>query len=295
MTTVAKVFLVLLVIGAIALSTASITITAQTQNWKKLAEGYRQDAVAAWTASVADSAQNRVVVEQLKYALETSDTQLTTTRNDLAARDKDLGDQRTEIERLKVKSTGDEATISKLTASLQVEQNRANQLQEQNQQALARALDLEKRNIDLNDRVAELTSNVNILENQARVLQQQNYSFKETITQLREQMALGPQAAAAGGVQPAVGAAQPVSAPAVNKIYGKVVAIEGNVVGLSVGAADGVKRDMAFIVYRGDKSLGRLMIRDVDAQASAGTLDKTFGPVQVGDQAVNESGLMAQQ
>ena len=47
MTTVTKVFLVLLVIGAIALSTASITLTAQSRNWRQLADEYRLDAVAA--------------------------------------------------------------------------------------------------------------------------------------------------------------------------------------------------------------------------------------------------------
>lgn len=294
MTTVAKVFLVLLVIGTIAFSTASITQTAQTRNWKQLAEGYRQDAVAAWAASVADSAQNRVTIEQLTSSLEAGNSQLAGARNDLAARQKDLGDLRTEIERRKVEATGNQAAITKLTASLQVEQNRANQLQEQNQQALAHALDLEKRNIDLNDRVAELTANVNVLENQSRVLQQQNYSLKETVTQLREKMSLGPQAASTG-VQPATGSAQPVSAPAPSAIRGKVVAVEGNVVGLSVGSADGVQRDMAFVVYRGDKSVGRLTIRDVDAQASAGTLEKSYSQIQVGDQVINESGLMAQQ
>jgi len=294
LTTVAKVFLVLLVIGAIALSTASITMTAQTLNWKELADGYRLDAQAVWAASVAESAQSRVTIEQLNSALQAANTQLASAQADLAARQKDLGDLRTEIERLKVKSAGDDATLAKLTASLQVEQNRANQLQEQNQQALARALDLEKRNIDLNDRVSELTSNVNVLENQARVLQQQNYSLKETVTQLREQMALGPQAAVTG-VQAPTGAAQPMAAPAVSAIRGKVVAVEGNVVGLSVGAADGVKRDMAFVIYRGDTSLGRMLVRDVDAQASAGTLDRTYGPIQVGDLVINEAGLMAQQ
>ncbi len=235
-----------------------------------------------------------MTIEQLNSALQASNSQLANTQSDLAARQKDVGDLRGEIQQLKVKSTGDDAAVAKLTASLQVEQNRANQLEDQNKQALARALDLEKRNIDLNDRVAELTSNVNVLENQSRVLQQQNYSLKETVTQLREKMSLGPQQAGTS-VQPPTGAAQPVSAPAPSTIRGKIVALEGNVVGLSVGAADGVKRDMAFVVYRGDKSLGRLTIRDVDAQASAGTMDKTFDKIQVGDQVINESGLMAQQ
>ncbi len=295
MTTVAKVFLVLLVIGAIALSTASITLTAQARNWKQLADQYRSDAVAAWASATSFTAEARVREEQLEQLAPALAEQMGNLQKDLDARQKDLADLRTEIERLKVESASDKAAVLKLSTALKTEQDRANQWQEQNQQALARALDLEKRNIDLNGRVQELTASVNVLENQTRVLQQRNYGLQEQVTKLREQTASGPQSTTVAGVQPATGAAQPLSTPAATPIRGKVLQVDGNVIGLSVGTTDGVKPNMAFVVYRGDKTLGRVLIRDVDAQVSAGTLDKKFGdPIQVGDQVIDEAGLMAQ-
>jgi hypothetical protein len=295
LTTVAKVFLVLLVIGAIALSTASITLTAQAKNWRALAEGYRSDASAAWAYATSATAEARVREEQIHNAWQTATEQLAAAQKDLDARQQELAQQRAEIERLKVESASDKAAILKLSTALKTEQDRANQWQEQNQQALARALDLEKRNIDLNGRVQELAASVNVLENQSRVLQQRNYSLQEQVTQLRQQMAMGPQTATVAGVQPAAGAAQPLSIPAATPIRGKVLQMDGNVVGLSVGSSDGVKPNMAFVVFRGDKSLGRVVIRDVDPQVSAGTLDKKFGePIQIGDQVIDEAGLMAQ-
>jgi hypothetical protein len=293
LTTVAKVFLVLLVIGAIALSTASITITAQTRNWRTMAENYRQEAVAAWANQTSYTAEATVRQEQLTADLQAKAEQIGGLQKTLAARQQDLAQQQVEIERLKVESASDKAAVLKLTTAMKTEQDRAGQLQEQNQQALARALDLEKRNIDMNGRVQELTASVNVLENQTRVLQQRNYGLQEQVTKLRETMSLGPQNSATG-VQPATGAAQPLSSPAATPIRGKVLQIEGNVVGLSVGSSDGVKPNMAFVIFRGDKSLGRILIRDVDPQVSAGTLDKKFGDIQVGDLVIDEAGLMAQ-
>lgn len=295
MTTVAKVFLVLLVIGAIALSTASITLTAQARNWKALADGYRSDAVAAWASATSYTAEARVREEQLNNARQALTEQIANLQKDLDGRQKDLADLRTEIERLKVESASDKAAVLKLSTALKTEQDRANQWQEQNQQALARALDLEKRNIDLNGRVQELTASVNVLENQTRVLQQRNYGLQEQVAKLREQASMGPQTTTVAGVQPSTGAAQPLSSPANTPIRGKVLQVDGNVIGLSVGSSDGVKPNMAFVVFRGDKTLGRALIRDVDPQVSAGTLDKKFGePIQVGDQVIDEAGLMAQ-
>lgn len=295
MTTVAKVFLVLLVIGAIALSTASITLTAQARNWRALADGYRSDASAAWAYATSATAEARVREEQINSAWQVATEQLANAHKDLDARQQDIAQQRTEIERLKVESASDKAAILKLSTALKTEQDRANQWQEQNQQALARALDLEKRNIDLNGRTQELTASVNVLENQTRVLQQRNYGLQEQVSKLREQMAMGPQGTAVPGVQPASGAAQPLSSPAATPIRGKVLQIDGNVIGLSVGSSDGVKPNMAFVIFRGEKSLGRVLIRDVDPQVSAGTLDKKFGDaIQVGDMVIDEAGLMAQ-
>jgi len=294
LTTVAKVFLVLLVIGAIALSTASITIVAQARNWKELSTGYRSDAIAAWASAASSAAQDSVRLEQSNSARQALTEQLGNMQKDLADRQEQLARKDAEIERLKVESASDKAAIKKLTLALTTEQDRTGQLQEQNQQAMARALDMEKRNIDLNGRVQDLTASVNVLDNQTRVLQQRNYSLQEQLAKLREQMALGPQVPSVPGVQPAAGAAQPLNVPAATPIRGKVLQVEGNVVGLSVGSSDGVKKDMAFVIFRGDKSLGRVVVRDVDPQVSAGTLDKKFGDVQVGDQAIDEAGLMAQ-
>jgi hypothetical protein len=293
LTTVAKVFLVLLVIGAIALSTASITITAQARNWKALAEGFRSDAVAAWANATSYTAESRVREEQLTNDVQAKTEQIGNLQKNLTVGRQDLAQQQVEIERLKVESASDKAAVLKLTTALKTEQDRAGQLQEQSQQALARALDLEKRNIDMNGRVQELTASVNVLENQTRVLQQRNYGLQEQVTKMREQMALGPQNTTVGA-QPATGAAQPLSSPAATPIRGKVLQIDGNVVGLSVGSSDGVKPNMAFVIFRGDKSLGRILIRDVDPQVSAGTLDKKFGDIQVGDLVIDEAGLMVQ-
>ena len=294
MTTVAKVFLVLLVIGAIALSTASITQTAQMRNWKQLAEGYRQDAVAAWAASVADGAQNRVAIEQLTASLEATDTR-PRRRPQRSGRSPE-GPRRSSYRDRAAQGRGDRQP-GRHHQTHRFAPGRAEPRQPAagpNQQALAHALDLEKRNIDLNDRVAELTANVNVLENQSRVLQQQNYSLKETVTRFASRCPSGlrlPPPACSPPRAPPSRFRHRFRPPFAARLW----RLRATWSVSSVGSADGVRRDMAFVVYRGDKSVGRLTIRDVDAQASAGTVDKTYLQIQVGDQVINESGLMAQQ
>ncbi len=294
MTTVAKVFLVLLVIGAIALSTASITLTAQTHNWKSLADSYQADAMASWAYATSTAAEGNVREAAMQASIKDLTDKMGNLQADMLARQQELAARQAEIERLKVAAASNEAAIAKLTTALQTEQDRAGQWQQQTQTAMTRALDLEKRNIDLNSRVQDLTASVNVLENQTRVLQQQNSGLRNQVSDLRQQMTMSPQGGPSlTNVQPATGAAQPLNAPAATPIRGKILQIDGNVVGLSVGSSDGVKPNMAFVVYRGDQSVGRVIISEVDPQVSAGTLERKFGEIQVGDQVIDEAGLMA--
>lgn len=55
-------------------------------------------------------------------------------------------------------------------------------------------------------------------------------------------------------------------------IRGKVLEVSGDIVTVSVGAADGVKKDMVFVIHRGGEYVGDLQISLVDPEQSAGRL-----------------------
>ena len=68
-------------------------------------------------------------------------------------------------------------------------------------------------------------------------------------------------------------------------LKGKVTAIEGKLVTLSIGTADGVEKDMIFHVTRNDTFVCDIRITEVDSEASAGTLQLVQQSPQVGDVA----------
>jgi hypothetical protein len=74
-----------------------------------------------------------------------------------------------------------------------------------------------------------------------------------------------------------------VAAPAGTDIKGLIVEIEGNLVTLSVGSADGVAKNMVFHVTRGDRFVCDVIITNVDINRSAGTLDLVVQQPQVND------------
>ncbi|MHC5157330.1 MAG: hypothetical protein ACYSOZ_04405 [Planctomycetota bacterium] len=74
-----------------------------------------------------------------------------------------------------------------------------------------------------------------------------------------------------------------VAAPAGTDIKGLIVEIEGDLVTLSVGSADGVAKNMVFHVTRGDRFVCDVIITNVDINRSAGTLDLVVQQPQVND------------
>jgi len=74
-----------------------------------------------------------------------------------------------------------------------------------------------------------------------------------------------------------------VSVPSGTDIKGLIVEVEGSLVTLSVGSADGVAKDMVFHVTRGDRYVCDVIITHVDINRSAGTLDLVVQPPQVND------------
>ena len=68
-------------------------------------------------------------------------------------------------------------------------------------------------------------------------------------------------------------------------IKGLVVGLSNSMVQLSVGTADGVKKNMVFHVTRGDRFLCDVVVTDVDINKCAGVLELVQQRPQVGDTA----------
>jgi hypothetical protein len=72
-----------------------------------------------------------------------------------------------------------------------------------------------------------------------------------------------------------------------------VLEVSGDLVTLSVGSADGVKKDMVFVVHRDDEYVGDVKINLVDPNESAGRLIRSTVAPTPGDKVANEASLTA--
>ncbi len=67
-------------------------------------------------------------------------------------------------------------------------------------------------------------------------------------------------------------------------IRGSITDIKDDLAAISVGSSSGVREHMKFIVVRGDKYMGDLVITHVEATEAAGRLSQRTGAIQQGDE-----------
>lgn len=294
MSMVTKVFVVLLLFFSIAFTVMTVSAMSQVTDWRDTALKYDQHA--------------RVADANLRNLIAASAAELATARDNVNAHRAQIG----ELEGQLTKKSGEVAEAKAALAKLEADASHAeamnrgllNQLQsaetaraeyrKQRDELEKRGLDIERRNIDLSDRVNELTAQIAVLLEEKRQYEQQMNilsSENEKLSRSAGKPAVGaafeaPSGAALAGVD----ALTPVSAVAVR---GQVVEVADKLVTVSVGAADGVKKGMRFVVHRGDEYIGDVEINLVEPNRSAGTLVRSVVSPTVGDRVQDASSMTA--
>ena len=289
MSTLTKVFIVILAVFGMFHSAMSIAIVSRMNNWKETAVTYEQNARVAETnlrnlmagyAAESATAQDRV------QSLLAANGEL---RQDLVALGRDKSAVESALMEAKAAKSNSEAVARSLATVLKTEQGTSAEYRSQRNKLEGRTLDLERRNIDLNSRVNELTARLAVSNEQKRQFEQQINILKtqqEAVAMGRGAALESPTGAALAGVD----AETPVARSA---IRGKVVETDGNLLSVSVGSADGVKENMMFVVYRGDIYVGDLRIRTVRPNEAAGELIHPVSPARPGDQIADVATLVS--
>lgn len=292
MSTLTKVFIVLLSVFSIAFTTMTVSIVAQWADWKELANDYQQHAVVADTnlrhMIAANAAELAAANDTIRGHLEQIgelEAQLQASRNEVAQ-------FRSDLARAASEKSSSEAINRGLVAQLQSADAAREGYRKQRDEIERRGIELERRNIDLNDRVNELTARVAVMMEQKRQLEQQ-LNIVRTENEKLARAARRPSAAIS--MEESAGAAmaqvRAVSPAATSPVRGHILEISGNIVTISVGEADGVKKDMVFVVHRGEKYIRDLEITLVDANQAAGRLVGS-GPIpRPGDEVTDAIGL----
>lgn len=292
MSTITKVFVILLALFSIAFTTMTVSVVARTANWKDTALKYEQHARAADTnlrnlisASAADLATARDSIRQHRDQIGQLETKLQSNNNELAS-------MRTEFAQIRSEKSSADAMNRGLLARLNVSENAREEYHKQRNDLERHSIDLESRNIDLNDRVNELTAQVAVLmeekrqfEQQVKILQDQNDRISQATRSPSGRVTFE---SASGTAMTGVNAMSPVSS---TPIRGRLVEMDGNLVTISVGSADGVNNGMVFVIHRDGEYVGDIKINIVDPNRSAGRIVRSTNNPGLGDEVIDALGL----
>ena len=292
MSTLTKIFIVLMVVFSIAFTMTMISFVAKTTDWKGLATDYRNELQIVEThmrKQAAAHAAEKTAWLDTKGSLEDRIANLQASETEMSGQIAKLED---DSARLKAENNSSSALAHRLTTELQVAQAGWLEQRDQRKEIEQRNMELERRNIDLNERVNELTSQVLVLVQQQNQLEQQVNILRDENQKLAQ--GVRPEAGAAvfaGGA----GGVEPVSPATTTPIRGRIVEVQGDLATISVGSADGVQPGTVFVIYRGSDYIGDLKITDVEPDLAAGRVIHARATPRADDMVADEPALgMAQ-
>ena len=294
MSTLTKVFIVVLVVFSIAFTTMTVSIVAQSTDWRDTALKYNEHARVADTnlrnQIAASTAELTTARDSIKGHLE----RIGELEGQLKTNGAELAKLRSDIAKAESEKSSSEAMNRGLLAQLQIADAGRAEYRKQRDEIEKRNIELERRNIDLNDRVNEQTARIAVLFEQKRQYEQQ-INILRTENEKLARDAGRPAGASAleapsGTAMSNVTALSPISA---TPIRGKVLDVSGNIITISVGTADGVKKDMVFVIHRGDQYVGDMKINTVSPNQAAGRIVRSTSAPAQGDQVTDESAMRA--
>jgi len=293
LSTLTKVFTVLLAVFSIAFTTMAVSMAVQVTDWRETAQKYDEHArvadanlrnlIAATSAELA--AANDAIQGHL--------SQITKLKDELQRNRNELAQARADLARGVSEKTSAEAINRGLLAQLNTCGATRDEFRTQRDELERSGIDLQRRNIDLNDRVNEQTAQIAVLLEQKRQFEQQLNMLRGEGERISTRGGAGfPVESAESAAMPQVTALSPATRPA---IRGHVVDVDGNIITISVGAADGIQKDMVFVVHRDGEYIGDLKIDLVDPNKAAGRpVGPPFVPRQ-GDQVTDSLALGSSQ
>jgi len=289
LSTLTKIFVVLLVVFCIAFTMSAISFVARNNDWRGLAEGYQQEAQIADThlrsilaESAAQKALDRDAINAHIEAIKDLEVHQQQAARGFAELKAEIAQSRAEVSSL-------QGTARTLTGELKVGQ--AGWTEQRKQRALLqeRNLELEKRNLDLNERVNEQTAQVMVLQQERRRREQQIQILRNENTKLSQTGRRGPT-----GEFETFSPAEQEQVTALSEVSGspiraRITEVSGNLATISVGSSDGVAQDMVFVIYRGLDYIGDLKISKVEPGQAAGRIVRSTGTVKIGDEVADEA------
>jgi len=276
LSTLTKVFIVVLVVFSIAFTTMTVSIVAQSTDWRDTAQKYEEHARVADTNLRNEIAASAATEATLRDSIKSHLEKIGEVEGQLKTNGAELAKLRSDLAKAESEKSSSEAMNRGLLAQLQIADTGRAEYRKQRDEIEKRNIELERRNIDLNDRVNEQTAKIAVMFEQKRQYEQQLNILKtenEKLARSAGRPAGASVLEAPSGV--AMSNVTPLTPISPTDVRGKVLEVSGNLVTISVGTADGVKEGMIFLITRGDQYVGDLKISTVSPNQSAGRVVRT--------------------
>jgi len=271
LSTLTKIFVVILVVLVLFSSVLFISFTVTTGNYKAMYDGEKD------RARIAEAGENNYKLAADNYrTLYNNQVSLRTAES--AAHQAAMADKDKQVSETKLALGQSTDRLTALESSVNSLKQTLDAAQKQNAN-LAQTLDRERRDKDkLAAQISEQTARLDSTQNELSIRERENTALKEDYSQaVQDFKELQRQVESSGGLPKA---AAPL--PAV-KIDGSVMAIDRGVAQINLGSTSGVKKGMKFFVYRNDNFVAYLQIEEVDAGRAAGVITDAKRDVRQGD------------
>jgi myosin heavy subunit len=292
--TLTKVFVVLVTVLSVVLVALIVPFVANTQHYKSqvaTAETQKSQADAAARLAMAELEAARAQESEQLILLKTKNQELTSRITTLGAElatarsaERELGNENARLQATNERLSAAASQYGSITESLQKE------LTDRREQMVAqqtRLIQLTDRNTDLEGQLDSLTRQVRRLREGMQQIQERSSELEGMLSRVPDEVKRTISASTDSGT------AQPFMPE--SPIRGQVTRVEQLAdetwVQVNVGKNDGVAPNMKFWVHRNGQFLGTLIITKVDQGDAAGRLQNLQGQVAQGDTVLTGTGF----
>jgi len=260
LTTTTKIFVILVCVLTFIFTPLVISYAAQKENWRQLANDYREELNIAYANERSVMAIAAAETLRLKALQDRQRLQLV----DLQQRIAELQDQLASLTRQRDQLALSEDDFQKaarlLTAEMAIKTRHNEQLNAAREQALQRERELRMRNLQLVDAIKEADAKIVVLNQQLRQKIEELAYYRQENEKLRAATGVGMAEPPLTAV-PAAPAKATTPVPAA-PIRGTVTRVEGALATVDVGSAAGVRKGMRMVVLRDNSYVCDLEITD---------------------------------
>ena len=282
MTTVTKIFIVLVCLFAFIFTPMAIQFAGRKDDWKALAEKYEDHAETALAHERSTIATAASTIEHYKALRDQERRRAETDEQRIAELERQIEELTQNVKELERSRDSWENSAQTLSAQMEVINTHNQELVKENKRLTQSELDLQTKLIDRTDRVEELIADMVQLRRQLMQKTEELASVRKENDQLRQMTGIGRAGEAL--TTTLTPSARPATPTPPTAIRGKVTAVEEakGWASINVGSASGLAEGMTMVVIRGEDYICDLIItNNVTPTEAVGRMVRVPGGKQI--------------